>query len=180
VLKAALAAQLLRGAAPPSGRDSAPPAGQHLAALAVPLLLCVGGATTDAWITLPLATAAAADAPTMPTLRDLFATLAREARAAERGLVAARELCAADEIRLRDALGRAAYSALDVLALLRQEIVITVPEAARTLGLTPPTAGAAVARLVELGIAREVTGKARSRAFAYEGIVHALRPSAVR
>jgi hypothetical protein len=167
VLKAGLAAQVLWAQAD-----------KHLAALAVPLLLCVGGATTDAWITLPHAATTAADTPNAPPLRDLFAALAREARAAERGLVAARELCAADERRVRDALGRAAYSALDVLALLRREIVVTVPETARTLGLTPPTAGAAVARLVDLGIAREVTGKARSRAFAYEGMVHALRPSA--
>jgi hypothetical protein len=167
VLKAALAAQAL-----------AAPDEQRLAALAVPLVLCVGGATTDAWITLPHAGAMAADIPTVLSLRELFAALAREARAAERGLVAARELCAADDNRVRDALGRAAYSALDVLALLRREIVVTVPETARTLGLTPPTAGAAVARLVDLGIAREVTGKARSRAFAYEGMVHALRPSA--
>jgi hypothetical protein len=167
VLKAAIAAQALWGQSD-----------KHIAALAVPLVLCVGGATTDAWITLPHAGAIAADASGAPALRELFAALAREARAAERGLITARELCAADENRVRDALGRAAYSALDVLALLRREIVITVPETARTLGLTPPTAGAAVARLVELGIAREVTGKARSRAFAYEGMVHALRPSA--
>jgi hypothetical protein len=33
-----------------------------------------------------------------------------------------------------------------------------------------------VARLVELGVAREVTGKARSRAFAYDGMVRALAP----
>ncbi len=177
VLKAALAAQILL-APELSGHDSAASDAQHRASLAVPLVLCVGGATTDAWITLPPAGAMAADTSVVPSLRDLFAALAREARAAERGLVAARELCAADDNRVRDALGRAAYSALDVLALLRREIVITVPETARTLGLTPPTAGAAVARLVELGIAREVTGKARSRAFAYDRMVHALRPSA--
>jgi hypothetical protein len=39
-----------------------------------------------------------------------------------------------------------------------------------------PTAGAAVERLVMLRIAREVTGRARSRAFAYEGMVRALEP----
>jgi len=56
--------------------------------------------------------------------------------------------------------------------------VITVPETARTLGVSQPTAGSAVERLVKLGIAREVTGKARLRAFAYEGMVAALAPSA--
>jgi hypothetical protein len=189
VLKAALAAHALRAASrstalPGSEKHPTAPAEQHLAALAVPLLLCVGGAITDAWVTLPHAGGNnpgddAADAPpAVPSLREIFAALAREARAAQRGLLAARELCVADETRVRDALGRAAYSALDVLALLREQIVITVPDTARTLAITPPTAGAAVARLVELGIAREVTGKARSRAFAYERMVHALRPSA--
>ncbi|MFI5231135.1 MAG: hypothetical protein ACHQSE_01360 [Gemmatimonadales bacterium] len=184
VLKAALAALALRVTGPAgsesrAAREPPAPAEHHLAALVIPLLLCVGGATTDAWVTLPLDDAVATDTPgAAPTLREIFAALAREARAAERGLLAARDLCAADETRVREAFGRAAYSALDVLALLRQEIVIAVPETARTLDLTPPTAGAAIARLVELGIAHEVTGKARSRAFAYEGMVRALRPSA--
>ena len=163
VLKAALAAQALRMRT--DGESSA--GAEHLVGLAVPLLLCVGGATTDAWITLPR---------TAPSLRETFAALAREARAAERGLAAARDLCAADDARVRDALGRAAYSALDVLALLRRDVVITIPETARALGLTPPTAGAAVTRLVELGIAREVTGKARLRAFAYDEMVRAFAP----
>ncbi|HEY4223745.1 MAG TPA: hypothetical protein VGO62_20450, partial [Myxococcota bacterium] len=110
------------------------------------------------------------------SLRAVFAALAREARSAERGLAAAHELCQSDAQRVRDSLGRAAYSALDVLALLADEIVITVPDTSRALGLTPPTAGAAVARLVELGIAREITGKSRSRAFAYAGILAALAP----
>jgi hypothetical protein len=165
VLKAGLAAGAIRSAAADS--DAAEVA--RFVALAVTLVLCVGGATTDAWLTLPRG------APD-ETLRDTFAALAREARAAERGLAAARELFDTDEQRVRESLGRAAYSALDLLALLREQIVVTVPEAARALDQTPPTAGAAVARLVELGIVREVTGKARSRAFAYEGIVRALAP----
>ncbi len=165
VLKAALAVDAIRSAA--EGGDPAEIA--RLGALAVTLVLCVGGATTDAWLTLPRGAS-------NETLRDTFAALAREARAAERGLSDAQELFAADEERVRESLGRAAYSALDVLGLLREQIVITVPDAARALDQTPPTAGAAVARLVELGIAREVTGKARSRAFAYEEIVRALAP----
>jgi hypothetical protein len=165
VLKAAMAVGAIRSAA--EGSDAAEVA--RLCALAVTLVLCVGGAMTDSWLTLPRG------APS-ETLRDTFAALAREARAAERGLADAQELFVADEERVRESLGRAAYSALDVLGLLREQIVITVPDAARALDQTPPTAGAAVARLVELGIAREVTGKARSRAFAYEGLVRALAP----
>jgi hypothetical protein len=171
VLKAALAA-LAISAESRSVEDGTAAANEsQLSALAVTLTLCVGGATTDAWLTLP-----PTHQSTDRTLGGTLAALAREARAAERGLTAARELGDADERRVRGSLGRAAYSALDVLALLRDQIVITVPETARALGLTPPTAGAAVARLVELGIAREITGKARSRAFAYDGMVRAVAP----
>jgi hypothetical protein len=171
VLKSALAALAIRAAA---GDRAIEPETTRLISLAVTLALCVGGATTDAWLTLP-----GAEAGADHSLRGAFAALAREARSAERGLLAARELCEADEERVRDSLGRAAFSALDVLALLSERIVITIPEAARALGLTPPTAGAAVERLVALRIAREITGKARSRAFAYEGMVRALEPESV-
>ena len=175
VLKAALAAHALHTHA--TGLAESGPLEDHLPQLAVPIILCAGSATSDAWITLPRAFVATG-ALAAPLLRDTFDALAREARAAERALGAAHERCAADETRVRNALGRAAYSALDALALLRREIVITIPETARTLGMTPPTAGAAVERLVKLGIAREITGKARLRAFAYDGMVAALAPSA--
>lgn len=183
VLKAARAAVALDTAlAPATGvprtapPDALAPERARLIALAVTLVLCVGGGITDAWLTLPIqrADAAGSDAPL--SLRTVFVALAREARAAERGLAAAAERCDGDEERIRASLGRAAYSALDLFALLRERIVLGVPDAARTLGLTPPTASAAVARLVDLAIAREVTGKARSRAFAYEGIVIDLEP----
>jgi hypothetical protein len=174
VLKASLAALALR-AAVLGGQaemlEAHEPFVAQLTGLAVTLILCVGGATNNAWLTLPRAAANANQ-----SLRETFSALAREARTVEHGLAAARELCDTDEKHVRDSLGRAAYSALDVLALLREQIVITVPETARALEQTPPTAGAAVARLVEFGIAREVTGKARSRAFAYEGMVRALAP----
>lgn len=173
VLKAALTALAMSAEIQSGGDETTTAIESPLVALTVTLTLCVGGATNDAWLTLP---PALANAP--QTLGSILTALAREARAAERGLAAARDLGDADEQRVRDSLGRAAYSALDVLTLLREQIVITVPETARTLGLTPPTAGAAVARLVELGIAREVTGKARSREFAYEGIVRAVEPDA--
>lgn len=176
VLKAALAALALRGAFLREPEDSEEPDTACLIALAVTLVLCVGGATNDAWLTLPSPGAGASASHADLSLGGTFAALAREARAAERGLLAAKDRIDTDEQRVRDSLGRAAYSALDVLALLGERIVITVPETARALGLTPPTAGAAIARLVELGIAREVTGRARSRAFAYEGIVRALEP----
>lgn len=177
LLKATLAAAALQAI---PAHDSGEADHAQLIALCVTLVLCVGGATTDAWLTLPRPDADQRASGDDLSLRDTFAALAREARAAERGLAAAHDRCSADEDLVRESLGRAAYSALDVLALLREEIVITVPGTVRALNLTPPTAGAAVARLVELGIALEVTGKARSRAFAYEGIVRALEPGSER
>jgi hypothetical protein len=188
VLKAALAAQAFDRPITPAAPGDESLAAQ-LASLAVTLTLCVGGAITDAWLALPPpskrrpvrpATDDAGRDPAGAQLGGTFAALAREARAAERALSTARELAARDELRVRDALGRAAYSALEVLALMRNDVVLTVTHAARTLAMTPPTAGAAVARLVELGIAREVTGKARSREFAYHGMVLAFEPEGAR
>ena len=82
----------------------------------------------------------------------------------------------ADAQRVRDSLGRAAYSALDVLEFLRARLAITVPGASRALSLTPPTANAAVARLEAMGIAREITGQERSRVFVYAALIDALAP----
>jgi hypothetical protein len=151
---------------------------EELATLATSFVLCLGGATRDAWVSLPLsgdAMLAAGPSDSDPGWRDwlvvAFSALGREARAVVKGMEAVEALFSADEARTRAALGRAAYTALDVLGLLRSDLIITVPETARALGQTPPTAGAAVARLVELGIAREVTGRSRSRAFVYAGAV---------
>jgi hypothetical protein len=184
ILKAALVAGgILRpaGTGEKAERDGSDAASAKLAALAVSLVLCVGGVTTDAWLTLPVASdrkltigPGGMDSGWDEWLGAAFASLAREARSAERGISLARERVDSDMERVAGALGRAAYSALDVLALLRAEILITVPDAARALQLTPPTAGAAVARLSELGIAQEITGRARSRAFVYGALVDAM------
>jgi Fic family protein len=62
--------------------------------------------------------------------------------------------------------------------VLRRDGAINVPDVAIALGISTPTAGAAVERLVELGIAREITGRARSRVFVYAALVEALSPTA--
>ena len=151
-----------------------------LAALATTLVLCVEGATTDAWLTLPLATDSsllagpAGVAGWNEWLARAFITLGREAIAAERGLAKAHARLDADRENIRELLGRASYSAIDVLALLADQLVTTIPDAARALGQTSPTTGAAMARLVELGIVREVTGRARSRAFVYAALLDTM------
>ncbi len=191
VLKATLVAgELLRwrATADAAARAAVPDADakdhrtRPIASLALTLLLCVGGATTDAWLTLAfdgtsLATGpSAADDSWGSWLPAALTAVAREARAAERALTTARERIAADDAKIRDAFGRAAYSALDLHALMSAELAVTLPDAARSLGFTAPTAGAAMARLVALGVAREVTGRARSRVFIHDGLIAAMAP----
>jgi cell filamentation protein, protein adenylyltransferase len=65
------------------------------------------------------------------------------------------------------ALGRAAPSAIKVYEELKHRIVISPTQAARDLGITFPTAVAALSRLQDLGIAAEITGKKRDRLYRY-------------
>ena len=67
-----------------------------------------------------------------------------------------------------------------MLALLSRNLTLTIPDAARALGQTIPTSGAAVARLARLGIVREVTGRRRSRCFVYGAVIDALAPDEAR
>lgn len=151
-----------------------------LIALATTLLLCVGGATSDSWLTLALpselSSAPTDDSERGAWLTSAFGALAREGRAIERGLAAAAAQIADDAGEIRRAYGRAAISALELHTLLADKLVLTLPDVARSLGVTAPTAGAAMGRLESLGIATEVTGQHRSRAFVYTALVDALAP----
>lgn len=81
--------------------------------------------------------------------------------------VALRDLFETDQRRVAK-LGRAAGSALQVFELLRDRIALSIPRAAHELGLTWPTVNSAIKRLEDLGIAREMTGRARDRVYAYD------------
>ncbi len=65
-------------------------------------------------------------------------------------------------------VGRRAGSMLRVHDALKARPVISLPGVVRQTGLTAPTVGAAMAALVKLRIARELTGKRRNRVFAYD------------
>lgn len=95
---------------------------------------------------------------------------------AESAVVTARELMdlvRRDESRLQTA-GRWAGSALRVLGILSERPLVTLKEVRRRTGLSAPAVGDAMSRLVEIGIAREITGKRRNRAFAYEAYLATL------
>ena len=71
-------------------------------------------------------------------------------------------------------LGRRAGSALRVHQALTSHPVRSLSQVCDHSGLTPPTASSAMKSLVELGIAREITGRRRGRLFAYDGYLSIL------
>jgi Fic family protein len=91
------------------------------------------------------------------------ADTAEEASANARRIL---DLFARDRQRV-EGLGRSAVSALRLHQLLQRRPLISIRNAARELGLSLPTANLALARLGQLGIVREVTGRPRDRLFAY-------------
>ncbi len=65
-------------------------------------------------------------------------------------------------------LGRPAASALRVHQYLQSKPILSVPVAAKELSLSAPTVRKSVEHLVEIGVARETTGKRRGKLFVYE------------
>lgn len=79
----------------------------------------------------------------------------------------------ADTRRLQQS-GRSAANALRVLAALRQRPLLSLPQLCQLSAMTFPTANKTMARLVEAGIARELTGQRRNRVFAYDAYLAIL------
>lgn len=91
------------------------------------------------------------------------------AETAEGATEAARQilaLFAEDRARI-EGLGRSAGSALRLHDLLKARPLLSVATATARLNLSHPTIGSTIARLVDLGILRETTGRQRGRIFAY-------------
>jgi Fic family protein len=65
------------------------------------------------------------------------------------------------------ALGRPAATALRVHTDLKRHPVLSVPAAAKRLGLSQPTIQASIGHLQRLGIVREITGRMRGRNYSY-------------
>ncbi len=77
------------------------------------------------------------------------------------------DLFASDQTRIEQQ-GRRAASALRVHDALRARPILSLSEACNRAKLSFPTVSAVMNALVGLGIAREITGKRRSRLFAYD------------
>ena len=85
-----------------------------------------------------------------------------------------RALVEADRARVHG-LGRGAASALRVHELAGHRIVLTATRTAGELGLSVPTVNAALGRLEEAGVLREVTGRKRGRLFVYDAYLSLLQ-----
>jgi Fic family protein len=71
-------------------------------------------------------------------------------------------------------LGRAAGTALALHDYVARSVFVSVPTAARELGISDPPIYSAVRKLQELGILVEVTGQQRNRIFAYDKYLETL------
>jgi Fic family protein len=79
----------------------------------------------------------------------------------------------ADTRRIEES-GRGAANALRVLAALRQRPMLSLKQLCQNTAMTFPTASKAMQRLVETGIARELTGQRRNRIFLYDAYLTIL------
>ena len=118
----------------------------------------------------PLASGLTRDVYVVPPPADDLAgalhAMAREARATSRAVAAYLDAGEHALARCRE-FGRGGASAAALVELLARRPAITVGEAARSLALTAPTAGAAVERVMEAKLVREITGRGRDRVFVY-------------
>ena len=83
------------------------------------------------------------------------------------------DLCQQDMQRVHAAGGRNA-NMLRVLDTLRQRPLCSLRQAGATAGISFPTASKAMLALVEMGIARELTGQRRNRVFVYDAYLNIL------
>lgn len=83
-----------------------------------------------------------------------------------------------DDALLVQSSGRASASGGHAFAALCERPVLTIHEVARRRGVSFPTASKGVRLLVDLGIARELTGRRRNRVFTYDRYLAILNEGA--
>ena len=79
-----------------------------------------------------------------------------------------------DRNRIETTEGRRAGSVLRVHEVLKERPALSLSEVCNRTTLSFPAASSAMERLVEYGIAREITGKRRGRVFIYDGYLSIL------
>jgi Fic family protein len=78
-----------------------------------------------------------------------------------------------DRHKIED-LGRAAESAQRIFQYAQTRPIFSISSASGQVGISFPTASAAVERLQRLGVLREITGRPRSRMFVYDAYLSIL------
>ncbi len=64
-------------------------------------------------------------------------------------------------------MGQAAGNISRIHSYLQKKPVLEIPGASKNIGITQPTVTAALKKLEEIGMVREITGKARDRVYVY-------------
>ncbi|MDP1716450.1 MAG: Fic family protein [Burkholderiales bacterium] len=75
-------------------------------------------------------------------------------------------------------IGRASASALRLHQVLQEKVMLSIPGAAKRLGLSQPTVTASMRHLEQLGIVRERTGRRRNRMYVYDAYLKILEEGA--
>lgn len=95
---------------------------------------------------------------------------------AEQAAAAARRILTLfDEDRQKvEALGRPAASALRVFAHMQRNPIVSIPDVAGSIGISPPTVAKSLEHMRQLGLLRETTGRQRHRLFVYSAYLAIL------
>ena len=95
---------------------------------------------------------------------------------AEQAASAARRILAVfeDHHRKIEALGRPAPSALRVFEHMQRNPILSIPAAARSIGISAPTVAKSLGHMQQLGMLRETTGRQRHRLFVYDAYLAIL------
>ena len=65
-------------------------------------------------------------------------------------------------------MGQAAGNVLRVHSHLQKKPVLEIPKASAEIGISQPTVTSVLKRLEEIGVVKEITGKARDRIYVYK------------
>jgi Fic family protein len=105
---------------------------------------------------------------------DFFLTGVRDT--AEQAASAARRILAVfeDHRRKIEALGRPAASVIRVFEHMQRNPILSIPAAARSIGISAPTVAKSLEHMQRLGMLREITGRKRHRLFVYDAYLAIL------